>query len=99
YPRLGSRRSPRTICKPPRGHFNKPLGEKKGFTLPLRGALALLQRPCPCPLKGEDAVPVILHADHCPALVLCFIIEPLGEGADLGVRQALSRSIGVLRLC
>ena len=36
-------------------------------------------------LESEDAFPVILHADDRPPPVLCFVVEYLREGADLGV--------------
>src|SRR5215813_2916336 len=51
-----------------------------------------------CPLKGEDAVPIILHANHYPTLVLRLVMERLGEGTALGVWQSLCRAVGVLAL-
>lgn len=37
-------------------------------------------------IPGEDAVPVVLHADHGPAIVAGFSHQRLGERADVGVR-------------
>src|SRR5262249_35210151 len=51
-----------------------------------------------CPLKGEDAVPIVLHANHYPTLVLRLVMERLGERTDLGVWQSLCRAVGVLAL-
>src|SRR5262245_17041719 len=47
-------------------------------------------------LEGEDPLPVALHADDKPALLRRLVVQPLSEGADLGVRQPLGRAIGVL---
>src|SRR5260370_4010830 len=47
-------------------------------------------------LKRKDALPVVLHADHRPAFFLCFIVEPLREGAELAVGQTRCRAISVL---
>jgi hypothetical protein len=44
-------------------------------------------------------IPVVLHADDEPAVLLCFIVEGLGEGADLGVWKPQRRTIGLLALC
>src|SRR5262245_1530424 len=44
---------------------------------------------------GEDALPVGLHADDQPALLLRLVVKCLGEGADPGVRQSLRRAVGV----
>ena len=42
-------------------------------------------------LEREDPLPVVLHADDDPALLLRLVVERLREGADLGVGQALAR--------
>src|SRR5262245_19026090 len=47
-------------------------------------------------LEREDALPVVLHADHVPAVLLRFVVKRLGEGADLGRGQPLRRAVGVL---
>ena len=49
--------------------------------------------------KSENAIPVVLHAYDEPAILLCFIVERLGESADFGVRKPQCRTIGVLALC
>src|SRR6478672_12497861 len=55
---------------------------------------------CSAPLvERENPLPVILLADHCPVFPFRFVIERLGEGADLGVRQALRRAIGIFTCC
>jgi hypothetical protein len=36
-------------------------------------------------LKGEYALPVVLHADDGPALLLCLVVQGLRERADLGI--------------
>src|SRR5260370_38102022 len=46
-------------------------------------------------LEGEDLFPIVLHADHSPAVLLRFIVEFLGEGADLGLGQPMSGTVGV----
>ena len=40
-----------------------------------------------CTFPIEDGLPVILHADDEPAILLRLVMQRLGEGADLGVRQ------------
>ena len=46
----------------------------------------------------KDTVPVVLHANHRPAFGHCLVVEGLRKGADLGVGQALGRTVGVLAL-
>src|SRR5215472_3892082 len=46
-------------------------------------------------LERKNASPVILHADHVPTVLHRFVVQRLGEGADLGVGQALRRTVGV----
>src|SRR5262249_59692984 len=48
--------------------------------------------------EREDALPVVLHADHDPTLLLRLVVERRGEGADLGVGQPARRTVGVLAL-
>ena len=36
----------------------------------------------------EDGLPIVLHADHGPAILLCLIVERLREGAEFGVGQS-----------
>src|SRR5262249_56171979 len=50
---------------------------------------------CVSLLKRKNALPVILHADHRPAVLLRLVVKRLREGADLAVGQALGRAIGV----
>jgi hypothetical protein len=49
-------------------------------------------------LECEDPLPVVLHADDCPAVLLRFIIQRLSERADLRVGKSLRRSVGILAL-
>src|SRR5436305_12771961 len=49
-------------------------------------------------LEGEYLLPVVLHADHCPAVLLRLVIESLRESANLRVRQTLRRAIGIFAL-
>ena len=49
------------------------------------------------PLR-EDAVPVVLHADHRPAALPGLVEQRLGEGADVRVRQAVGGAVGELAL-
>ena len=49
-------------------------------------------------LEGENAFPIVLHADDDPAILLCLIVERLGEDAHLRVRQTLGGTIGILAL-
>jgi hypothetical protein len=48
--------------------------------------------------ERENTLPVILHADHNPAVLLCLIIQCLCEGADLRVGKSLCRTISVFTL-
>jgi hypothetical protein len=45
--------------------------------------------------ETEDAFPVILHADNDPAVLLCLVVERLGECDDLGVGKALGWPKGI----
>jgi len=36
-------------------------------------------------VERKDALPVVLHADDRPAVLLRLIVKRLGEGADLGI--------------
>src|SRR5271166_3764877 len=49
-------------------------------------------------LKGENTLPVVLHADDDPAILLCLIVERLGEGPDPRVRQTFGGTVGILSL-
>ena len=47
-------------------------------------------------LRGrEDLLPVVLHADDGPAVLLRLVVERLRKGTELGVRQSLGRAVGV----
>src|SRR6185436_6306722 len=46
--------------------------------------------------ESEDALPVLLHADDGPALLLGLVVEGLGERADLAGGETGSRSVRVL---
>jgi len=35
--------------------------------------------------EGENAVPVILHADDCPAVLFRLVVECTGEGTEFAV--------------
>src|SRR5262245_42474687 len=48
--------------------------------------------------ESEDAFPIVLHADHDPALFFCFIVKCLRECSDFGVRQPLRWSICIFTL-
>src|SRR5271170_6250702 len=50
-------------------------------------------------LKRKDALPVVLHADHRPVLLLRHVIHRLAQGADLGVGESLRRAVGVFAYC
>src|SRR4029078_13271029 len=45
--------------------------------------------------EPEDALPVLLHADHGPAVLLRFVVERLGKCADLGVRQPRGWAVSI----
>src|SRR5262245_16351777 len=47
-------------------------------------------------LEGKDALPVVLHADGHPSLLLRLVVQRLGEGANLGIRQPLRGAVLVL---
>ncbi len=57
-----------------------------GHDYPVSGSLV----PC------EDLLPVTLHADNKPAFRLGFVIQRLRKCANLGIRQPLCRSVGIL---
>jgi hypothetical protein len=44
----------------------------------------------PALFNCENALPVVLHADHCPANLLRFIVQSLGEGARPSCRAGLA---------
>src|SRR6266496_345862 len=44
--------------------------------------------PHKSPLERENVLPVVLHADHRPALALCFGHQRIRESADLCARQS-----------
>src|SRR5262245_47074983 len=46
-------------------------------------------------LERKHSLPVVLHADHRPAVLLGLVIKRWSESADLAVRQTLRRAIGV----
>ena len=59
---------------------------------PVRGVRARRRAPADALIHGsrlerEDALPVVLHADHRPAVLLGLVVERRGEGADLAVGQ------------
>src|SRR6516165_8814085 len=40
-------------------------------------------------IKGKDALPIVLHADDGPAILLRLVVERLRKGADLGIGKSL----------
>src|SRR5215213_10300675 len=46
-------------------------------------------------LEREYGLPVILHADDGPTLLLCLVIKRLREGADLGTGQPCDRAVRI----
>src|SRR5271165_4570094 len=49
-------------------------------------------------VEREDALPVVLHADDSPAVLLRLVVQRLGEGADLCIGQSHRRAVGILAL-
>src|SRR5262245_26465559 len=49
-------------------------------------------------LKEENPFPVVLHADNDPALLCRFVVQGLGESADLRVRQPQRRTVRIFSL-
>ena len=49
-------------------------------------------------LEGENALPVILHADHAPCIFGCLAQELFRERTNCCVRKMDGRAIGVLAL-
>src|SRR6266481_1485565 len=50
-------------------------------------------------LKRKDYLPIILHADDHPAVLLRLVVERLRERADFRVRQPFSGTVRILSLC
>jgi hypothetical protein len=48
--------------------------------------------------EPEDTLPIVLHADDDPAVLLGLVVECLGECADLCVGKALGGTIGIFAL-
>src|SRR5262249_26470060 len=46
-------------------------------------------------LERKNVLPVILHADHRPAVLLRLVVKRLREGADLAVGQAGGGAVSV----
>ncbi len=49
-------------------------------------------------LKRKNHLPIVLHADDSPAVLLCFIVEGLSESADLRIGKPFSGPVGVFPL-
>src|SRR6516225_5536946 len=49
-------------------------------------------------IKGKDALPIVLHADDGPAVLLRLVVERLSKGADLRIGKSLRRTVGVFAL-
>ena len=58
-------------------------GRRCSLGIPLRSQGAPL-------FEREEAFPIVLHADHSPAVLRGLGIEFLGKGADLGVGQSVA---------
>ena len=50
-------------------------------------------------LKGKNHLPILLHADDCPAVLLRLVVERLRERADFRVGKPFSGTVRVLPLC
>ena len=50
-------------------------------------------------LERENHFPVIFHADDCPALLLRFVVERLGERADFVSGKGLRGTVGIFAFC
>src|SRR5262249_4584322 len=48
--------------------------------------------------EREDTLPVVLHANDSPAVLLRLVVERLRKGADLRIRKSLRRTVGVFAL-
>ena len=46
-------------------------------------------------LEREDLLPIVLHADHRPAVLLRMLIKRWREGTQFDVRQSAGRTVGV----
>src|SRR6476469_620737 len=49
-------------------------------------------------LKRKNHLPIVLHADDSPAVLLRLVVEGLGESADLRIGKPFSGPVGVLTL-
>ena len=45
--------------------------------------------------KPEDALPVVLHANDDPTVLLCLVVELLDKGAHFRVRETLDCSVSL----
>ncbi len=50
-------------------------------------------------LECKNLLPIVLHANDCPAVLLRLVIQRLRERADFGVVQSLSGTVRILSLC
>ena len=46
-------------------------------------------------IKGEDALPIVLHANDNPAVTHRLVIKVVGEGPDFRVRKSLGLASGI----
>src|ERR1043166_897198 len=70
--------------------WQSPAGDHATLVLPFL-VLAMLRHRLSLFLEREDPLPIVLHADHDPALLLRLGHQRVREGADLRLR-----SVGVL---
>jgi hypothetical protein len=56
--------------------------------------LVALGRKVDSVLEGKNMLAVVLHANDEPAILLCLVVECLGEGADLSI--VLARGVSML---
>src|SRR5580658_9202309 len=50
-------------------------------------------------VERKNTLPIVLHADHDPTVLVRFSHQSLGKSADVSIRKTAARAIGVLARC
>src|SRR4029077_8307138 len=75
--------------------FASPLGQGERRSANLQATNCTLGPARSFVFKRKDYLPIVLHADDSPAVLLRLIVKGLRERADLRIGQARGRAVGV----